>query len=112
VEIERALDLAARLLEPESTKRLTPRSALFHPFLAPADGENDDDAYFPHPFGEGVCGSLHFRDEVTDDPCVRVRVRRGGKWVQEVRTLLAGEGIAVGNMPCEFHHKEFGSGTE
>lgn len=122
-EVDRALDLAAKLLEPESTKRITPRGALYHPFLLhhpervgqprdeifddDEDDDDDDDAHCPHPFGEGVCGDKHFRDSVTDVPCVRVKVKKGGRWTTEVRTIVSGEGIAVGRMPCEFHQEEY-----
>jgi len=92
---------------------MTPRAALYHPFLACPD-EIGDDHFFPHPFGEGVCGEWHFKDDVTEEARVKVGLfgeplREGdGEGGYEVRTLLAGEGIAIGREPCEFHRPEFG----
>ncbi|KAH7887499.1 kinase-like protein [Phlebopus sp. FC_14] len=102
-DVENALSLLKQLMEPESTRRITPRGALYHPFLADPM-EPEDDALFPHPFGEGVCRKYHFLDEVTEEPCVLVNV--DGE--EKVRSLVAGEGIAIGGNPCEFHRKEFG----
>ncbi|GBE80168.1 Cell cycle serine/threonine-protein kinase hsk1 [Sparassis crispa] len=103
-DVDAALDLAAQLLEPEATRRLTPRRALAHPFLRAPDAPGDDE-FFPHPFGEGVCGQWHFVDEVTDELCVRVRVPDEE---MEVRRVVAGEAIAIGRQPCEFHRAEDG----
>jgi cell division control protein 7 len=83
--------------------------------------EEDDDEYVPHPYdgGQGRCHEYHFRDEVTDVECVRMIVRcecddcqeedgpgegsgHQGCY-EEVRALVAGEGIAIGKNPCEFH---------
>ncbi|KAF8897933.1 kinase-like domain-containing protein [Infundibulicybe gibba] len=63
-----------------------------------------DDEFVPHPFGQGVCADWHFRDPVTEDPCVKATVDR----YEEVRTLVAGEGMAIGRQPCEFHQNEYG----
>jgi cell division control protein 7 len=99
-DVEQALDLLERLLHPESIKRITPRQALYHPFLLKSEG---DDALFPHPFGEGVCGEWHFIDTVTEE--LRVRIwTEGGK--TSVIPVMAGEGVAIGNEPCEFHQGE------
>ena len=160
-DLEDALDLLNKLLDPLATNRITPRGALAHPFLkihrhgGPAEWgeEPDDDEFFPHPFGEGICGEWHFRDEVTEEPFVRVeedcecdecedvcedgeeageeggregeeeeegeedkegrretrRKARGRRRrrVEEVLTLVAGEGIAIGRQPCEFHKGDF-----
>ncbi|KDQ64112.1 hypothetical protein JAAARDRAFT_187487 [Jaapia argillacea MUCL 33604] len=117
-DVDGAFDLLEQLMQPESTKRLTARGALYHPFLAPPEGELQDDEFFPHPFGEGVCGQLHFMDEVTEEPCVRVFCGRGKVGEEdmtrmEVRRLVAGEGVAIGRMPCEFHKDEcYGFGPE
>lgn len=101
-DIENALSLLESLMEPDSTRRITPRGALYHPFLAdPSEPEDDD--LFPHPFGEGVCGRYHYTDKVTEEPYVLVNA--DGK--ESVRRLVAGEGIAIGKEPCEFHRKEF-----
>ncbi|PSR80981.1 hypothetical protein PHLCEN_2v6571 [Hermanssonia centrifuga] len=103
-DIDNALDLLEQIMQPEAVKRMTPRAALAHPFLKDPD-EPDDDEFVPHPFGEGVCGDYHFHDEVTEEPCVRVRAANG-KIV--VRRLMAGEGVCIGRMPCEFHKKGYG----
>ncbi len=133
-DVEFAFSLLEGLLHPESTRRITPRDALNHPFLRDPS-EPDDDEMFPHPYGEGVCGHLHFMDEVTEEPCVRVKARSSngnerrrkgsvtededeerdeedmvnGDWEDgtEVIVIRAGEGIAVGTQPCEFHRDEF-----
>ncbi|KAI0248816.1 kinase-like domain-containing protein [Lactifluus subvellereus] len=99
-DVGQALDLLERLLHPESIKRITPRQALYHPFLHESEG---DDALFPHPFGEGICGEWHFIDTVTEE--LRVRIwTEGGK--TSVVPVMAGEGVAIGNEPCEFHQGE------
>ena len=102
VGVEQALDLLERLLHPESIKRITPRQALYHPFLC--ESEEGDDAFFPHPFGEGVCGEWHFVDPVTEEFRVRVRMEEGGA---SVIPVMAGEGMAIGHEPCEFHREDF-----
>jgi len=71
-----------------------------------------DDEFVPHPFGEGVCKEWHFRDGVTEQPYVKVVVEEedeaGEGRKEETLTLVAGEGIAIGRQPCEFHRNEFG----
>ncbi|KAI5987777.1 kinase-like protein [Pisolithus marmoratus] len=102
-DVGNALSLLESLMEPDSTRRITPRDALYHPFLVdPSEPEDDD--IFPHPFGEGVCGRYHYIDKVTEEPYVLVNA--DGK--ESVRRLVAGEGIAIGKDPCEFHSKDFG----
>ncbi|KAJ3715894.1 kinase-like protein [Lentinula guzmanii] len=141
-DVNAALDLVEGLLQPLCTKRLTPRSALYHPFLHPTgnrgnrqreadpmvdedtdmgfgadedldeDVEPEDDEFFPHPFGEGVCRRWHFRDEV-GVPYVKIYAQGedsayfesgGAKRRKTVyRSLTSGEGIAIGKQPCEFH---------
>jgi len=96
-DLDQALDLLEKLLEPGATSRITARDALYHPFLVePGPG---DDTFFPHPVGEGRCGKYHFRDEVTEEHCVSCV----GPEHDEVRRLNAGEGIPIGNNICEFH---------
>lgn len=67
----------------------------------------NDDEFVPHPFGEGACREWHFRDDVTEQPYVKVAVE-GEERREETLTLVAGEGIAIGRQPCEFHKNEFG----
>ena len=101
-DIEMALDLVEKVMNPDSTKRITPRQALYHPFLHNPDEADDD--FFPHPFGEGVCGKYHFVDEVTEEYCVHVTVKgKDGTSETKVKRAVAGEGIAMGRHPCEFH---------
>ncbi|KAG2013063.1 CMGC/MAPK protein kinase [Coprinopsis cinerea AmutBmut pab1-1] len=118
--IRDAMDLVTKLLEPESVKRITPAAALAHPFLREED-KLDDDYYVPHVFGRGVCGKYHFYDDVTEQPGVIIRERRrkcvcncgleecqeqdenAGEWVKVRKLVSAGEGIAIGMEPCEFH---------
>ncbi|KAK0190409.1 kinase-like protein [Armillaria mellea] len=76
--------------------RITPRDALYHPFLAESIG---DDEFFPHPFGEGVCAHLHRIDGVTEQPSVVIETEKG----QTMKLLEHGQGLAIGNQPCEFH---------
>ncbi|KIM63697.1 hypothetical protein SCLCIDRAFT_1214088 [Scleroderma citrinum Foug A] len=102
-DVENALSLLEKVMESDSTRRITPRDALYHPFLT-HPSEVEDDELFPHPFGEGLCQTYHFIDEVTEEPCVLVDVNGHEK----VRRLVPGEGIAIGKNPCEFHRKEFG----
>lgn len=99
-----ALDLLERCMHWDPTARLTAREALYHPFLA---GDEPDDDLCPHPFGEGSCGDKHYRDEAGDEPCIWVglgRSAREGRHAPMVgKVLAAGEGIAYGDEPCEFH---------
>ncbi len=100
-DVDQALDLLERLLHPESIKRITPRQALYHPFLHEGGEEvKGDDAFFPHPFGEGVCGEWHIVDPVTEEFRVRIRTEDEETTVIPV---LSGEGMAIGDEPCEFH---------
>ncbi|KAG2156352.1 kinase-like protein [Suillus clintonianus] len=100
-DVEAALSLLAEVMHPESTRRITPRGALYHPFLAdPSEPEDDD--LFPHPFGDGVCGKWHYVDEGTDEQCV-VIIDEG---TEKGRRVMSGEGIAIGRWPCEFHRNE------
>jgi len=96
-------------MQPESTRRMTPREALYHPFLADPS-EPEDDEFFPHPFGEGICGVWHHLDEVTEEPCVRMNLDAEEDGGVEVRRVMAGEGIAIGRWPCEFHQREYACG--
>ena len=99
-EIALALDLLEKILNPDATRRIQPRNALAHPFLSEeAEGIFDDDA-FPHAFGGGVCGDLHYYDDDTGDACVQLPQVDGSL---QVKRVLSGEGLAIGNSPCEFH---------
>lgn len=147
-------NLLEKVLHPESTKRCTPRTALFHPMLAETvaaaplpplsdawatkilqgDSRTGDDAYIPHVSGAGVCGDWHTKDEVTGVECVNVLEKclclRGGscvegwsedgeaeqeeeeeerwcgQYIKQVVELSPGEGIAIGDRPCEFHEDD------
>jgi len=99
-EITLALDLLEKMLNPDATRRVQPRNALKHPFLSEeAEGINDDDSY-PHAFGGGVCGDLHYYDDDTGEACVQLPQEDGS---MQVRRVLSGEGLAIGNSPCELH---------
>ncbi|KAH9854973.1 kinase-like protein [Lenzites betulinus] len=98
-EIDVALDFLEKAMEPDSTRRMTPRTALYHPFLR-EDGAPGDDEFTPHPFGDGPCGDLHFVDDL-DELWVKVRVEGAPEMV--MRRVQPGEGIAIGKQPCEFH---------
>ncbi|TFY55737.1 hypothetical protein EVG20_g9208 [Dentipellis fragilis] len=100
-DIDIALDLLDKIMEPVSVKRLTPKEALAHPFLREEPG---DEEFFPHPFGEGICGEFHFVDEVTDDLCVRID---NGDGDIQIKRLVSGQGLVIGNKPCEFHREQF-----
>lgn len=102
-DVENALSLLKQLMEPESHRRITPRSALYHPFLTDPS-EPEDDELFPHPSGEGACQKHHFKDTVTEEHCVMVNI----DGLEKVRRLVAGEGLAIGSAPCEFHRGQFG----
>ncbi len=95
-DLDNAFDLLENLLHPEVVHRITPRDALYHPFLAESVG---DDEFFPHPFGEGVCAHLHRIDGVTEQPSVVIETEKG----QTMKLLEHGQGLAIGNQPCEFH---------
>jgi len=99
--VKSAVDLMSKCLHWDPTQRITARDALYHPFLAmnKEDWTTEDDHDYPHPFGCGVCGDLHFRDELTDEPCILVPVEK-----QTIpKTLQSGEGIAIGVEPCALH---------
>jgi cell division control protein 7 len=96
--IRQAVSLVTLLLHPESHHRYTPREALAHPFLA-VEGEDDDD-FFPHPYGGGVCGEWH---EMSDDGTQWAKVRDETEWGVKVVEVAAGQGQAIGRAPCELH---------
>jgi cell division control protein 7 len=113
-DVNNALDLLEKIMNPESVKRWTPLMALRHPFLS-EDSVNDDDT-FPHPFGFGVCGDWHLADEY-DHFFVRIRLGEGDEPLEDdevddgdeklvIRQVAVGEGVAIGNAPCEFHRDE------
>lgn len=104
-EITLALDLLEKMLNPDATRRIQPRNALAHSFLSEeAEGVCDDDT-FPHAFGGGVCGDMHYYDDDTGDACVQLPQEDGSL---QVKCVLSGEGLAIGNSPCEFHsHLDF-----
>ncbi|PIL37510.1 hypothetical protein GSI_01204 [Ganoderma sinense ZZ0214-1] len=104
-DVDAALNFLEQLLQPESIRRITPRAALYHPFLRDPDMPEDDESV-PHPFLIGSCADLHFMDDAGDS-YVRVKVDASDadgdrdEWV--VRKVRAGEGLAIGRTPCEFH---------
>ena len=105
--LNHAVDLLSMCLDPDNVTRITARGALYHPFLSPDEEERmgqptkgvmeqEDDLFFPHPPGQGVCADLHWRDQET------------GAWMavdleRKERVLQAGEGQAIGYMGCELH---------
>ena len=113
-EIDTALDFLEQIMHPECTRRLTPRQALYHAFLHEPAGESgegggDDDDFYPHPYGHGVCGEWHEWDEDAEEMIVRVKVTNAEGQEEWVRRVVApGEGLAIGRQPCEFHRKEDG----
>ena len=91
-----------------------------------------DDEFVPHPPGAGVCRELHRVDGAVDEMYVEVwrkpeevlnldvecsdvdldaeeeeKVvlvqKHGQSWVQDFVFCMPGQGIAIGNRPCEFH---------
>jgi cell division control protein 7 len=109
-DLEDAFDFIEKIMHPEATRRLTPRGALYHPFLAETaetatingyEQPMEDDELVPHPFGEGVCGTLHQMDEA-DDMFVILPMPDGEKLVRKVD---AGEAVAIGREPCELHRE-------
>ncbi|KAH8830207.1 kinase-like domain-containing protein [Flagelloscypha sp. PMI_526] len=111
-DVAHALDLLERLLHHEATKRITPEQALKHAFFkSPCHSirlsscEPDDNAdlsdseHFPHPWGQGVCGDHHVRDELGSQ-VVNVVLPGGG---YEQKQVEKGKGVAIGRWPCEFH---------
>ncbi|KAI0832794.1 kinase-like protein [Trametes gibbosa] len=98
-EIDVALDFLEKAMEPDSTRRMTPRAALYHPFLREEDAPPDDE-FVPHPFGDGPCGELHFIDDLEE---LWVKVKLDGVPGMVMRRVQPGQGIAIGRQPCEFH---------
>ncbi|KAL1739649.1 hypothetical protein HDZ31DRAFT_6290, partial [Schizophyllum fasciatum] len=74
--------------------------------------EPSDSDFAPHRYGEGVCAEWHWRDPVTGQRIANVWVPDergpdvgpgGERGFKESRCLSAGEGIAIGDFPCELH---------
>lgn len=110
-EMDQALDFVEKIMHPESVRRLTPRQALYHPFLheGSPDGREGDDEFCPHAHGGGVCGMWHEWDEETEEMVVKVKVRDAEgreEWVQ--RRVAPGEYVPIGRRPCELHKEEDG----
>ncbi|KAG9045696.1 hypothetical protein FS842_001119 [Serendipita sp. 407] len=106
-----ALDLLEKCLDPFSVYRINAKNALYHPFLAPDSTEVEavggdmmqleDDAFFPHPFGDGICAKYHQQDSSGGELKVFIGadIEDPSHWID----VEAGEGIAIGYEPCEFH---------
>ena len=95
------LDFLELIMEPESTRRLTPNRALHHRFLREsAPGVPEEADVVPHAPGHGACGSLHFQNE-SKEHCAHVKVPGREGWV--VKRLRPGEGVPIGKEPCELH---------
>jgi cell division control protein 7 len=89
---EQAIELVEHLLHPDCTARYTPKQALDHVWLRE---EEDDDEFVPHLPSKGICARFHMLDE-----CGQHMVYLEDN---SIRSLVAGEGIAIGRNPCEFH---------
>ncbi|KAF8180184.1 kinase-like protein [Pholiota molesta] len=100
-ELRLAFHFLEQVLQVESTKRYTPRKALYHTFLDEA-GADGDDQFVPHPIGAGVCGAHH---ELDSRGVHWARDEEGAKghMVEEQIELQAGEGVPIGQKPCEYH---------
>ncbi|PPQ89804.1 hypothetical protein CVT25_007409 [Psilocybe cyanescens] len=128
-EMKIAFHFLESVLHFESTRRATPRKALYHKFLEEA-GAPEDDAVVPHRIGEGVCEEYHFKTEdginyarvfkkcmckskreaLFGIPEDEVDLDADGdeegeceELVEDYVELNAGEGVAIGKEPCEFH---------
>lgn len=94
-DMRNALDLLEAMLHPESTKRITPRDSLYHPFLSEPGVDphiEGDDMFAPNRPGEGVCAALHTRDDVTEQ--MYVEVLRKVEDVLEAEGELDGVGLS------------------
>ncbi|GJJ07071.1 hypothetical protein Clacol_001270 [Clathrus columnatus] len=98
IDVEQAIDLLKATFQPESTKRITARETLYHPFLKEPDRPEDDE-FFPHPWGQGVCGEYHDRDFVTGD----LQLYLDG----DMYKVNAGQYTPIGGKPCAFHKNLF-----
>lgn len=94
-DMRNALNLLELMFHFESTKRITPRDALYHSFLS-EPGMNPhtegDDMFAPHRPGEGVCSALHTQDDVTEQMYVEV--------LRKVEDVLEmdGDGVELSNL--------------
>lgn len=86
---------------------MTPDRALADgDFDEAVDHEAVDDEFVPHHSGAGVYRERHFRDAETGALCVRVQMLCGCRCreaFEETVGLEAGEGVAIGQQPCEIH---------
>lgn len=63
--VDNTIDLCARLLRLDATKRVTAAAALRHPFLRPVQGESKEDLVEEELLSgvDGKCGFLHGTDD-------------------------------------------------
>jgi cell division control protein 7 len=120
------------LVEPATTAPSPPLSDAWADKIRRGKIRVGDDAYVPHEPGKGVCGDWHFIDDVTEVECVKILkkclcLRSGsyvsedgseqdgeveeqemwcGQYVEQIVELSPGEGIAIGDRPCEFHEED------
>jgi cell division control protein 7 len=98
-QVEGALDLLEHLMDPDCTTRFTAYQALQHYWLRESNDIDYDNEFFPHPVGQGVCAALHRSGKSGENV-----IRNGTK----ERSLVSGEGMAIGYSPCEFHSLQAG----
>jgi cell division control protein 7 len=119
--MDEALNLLERCLDLDSTKRITARKALHHPFLSlkPVAPQGSKDSLFPDsrskkdaempsdddlapcPPGQGACSDLHWADEASEDGQMwGVQLRGGGTKIVHANDPDA---RCVGRKPCRYH---------
>ena len=120
------------LAETATTAPLPPLSDAWAAKIHQDGSREGDDAYVPHILGDGVCGEWHYKDDDTNVEGVKILAKclcmRGGscvesedggemdgiqeegrwcgEYVEQLVDLCPGEGIAIGDRPCEFHEDD------
>lgn len=89
--VDQAIDLCSRLLRLDATKRITAANALRHPFIAPRDPEEEEEAMEDMvedqvlDINAGKCGHLHGMDgnkrEISLEVTTRADIRSSGVWM-------------------------------